>query len=131
MRNSSIWAVEGVGDAAHVPPDAERIRVEVEGLDIAHLSHASAVEIEALVVRACILVVGADDVAPGPVPEGTRDVVLQPVVGPERVPGEAAAVVVEDCMETSIPPLEKQTFDLPQRQRKSDLHHRGEADDLG
>ena len=41
-------AVEGVGDAAHVPPDAERIRVEVEGLDIAHLSHASAVEIEAL-----------------------------------------------------------------------------------
>jgi hypothetical protein len=29
------------------------------------------------------------------------------------------------------PPLEKQTFDLPQRQRKSDLHHHGEADDLG
>jgi hypothetical protein len=34
-------------------------------------------------------------------------------------------------METSIPPLEKQTFDLPQRQRQSDLHHHGEADDLG
>jgi hypothetical protein len=34
-------------------------------------------------------------------------------------------------METSIPPLEKQAFDLPQRQRKSDLRHHGEADDLG
>ena len=34
-------------------------------------------------------------------------------------------------METSIAPLEKQTFDLPQRQRKSDPHRHGEADDLG
>jgi hypothetical protein len=23
MRNSSIWAVEGIGDAAHMPPDAQ------------------------------------------------------------------------------------------------------------
>jgi hypothetical protein len=84
-----------------------------------------------LVVGPCILVVGADDIAPAPVPERARDVVLQPVVGSEEKPGEAAAVVVEDCMETSIPPPEKQTFDLPQRQRKSDLHHHGEADDLG
>jgi hypothetical protein len=35
-------------------------------------------------------------VGPGAVPQGARDIVLQPVVGPEQVPGEAAAVVVED-----------------------------------
>jgi hypothetical protein len=94
IRNSSMWPLKG-------------------GLAIPLTS-------KALVVRAGILVVGADDVAPGPVPEGARDVVLEPVVGPEEKPGEATVVVVEDCMETSIPPLEKQTFDLPQRQRKSD-----------
>jgi hypothetical protein len=37
-----------------------------------------------------------EDVAPGPVPERAYDVVLQPVVGPEEVPGEAAPKVVED-----------------------------------
>ena len=34
-------------------------------------------------------------------------------------------------METSILPLEKQTFDLPQRQPIADVHHDGEVDDLG
>ena len=49
-----------------------------------------------LVVWAGVLVIGADDMAPAPVPQGARDVVLQPVVGPEEVPGEAAGIVVED-----------------------------------
>jgi hypothetical protein len=54
------------------------------GERIAHLRDPGAVEVEALVVRLGVLVVGADDVAPGSVPEGAGDVVLQPVVGPER-----------------------------------------------
>jgi hypothetical protein len=79
-----------------VPPDAKGIRIEVQGQRIAHLSDARAVEIKTLVAGAGVLVVGADDVPPAAVPERARDVVLQPVVGPEEVPGEAAAVVVED-----------------------------------
>jgi hypothetical protein len=78
-----------VGDAELVDVDRDRGR-------LARLSNARAVEIEALGVRACVLVVGADDVAPAPVPEGPRDVVLQPSVGPVEISGEAAAVVVED-----------------------------------
>jgi hypothetical protein len=57
--------VEGIGDAAHVPPDAEGCRVEIDGQRIAHLGDTRAVQIETLVVRAGVLVVGADDVAPG------------------------------------------------------------------
>ena len=72
------------------------IRVEIYGQRIAHLSHARAIEIETLVAGAGVLVIGADDVAPAPVPEGARDVVLQLVVGPEEVPGEAATKIVED-----------------------------------
>jgi hypothetical protein len=60
MRNSSIFAVEGIGDAAHVPPDAKGSGVEIDGQRIAHLRNTSAVQIEALVVRAGVLVVGAD-----------------------------------------------------------------------
>jgi hypothetical protein len=44
------YAVEGVGDAARVPSDAERIRIERDGGRIAHLRDTGAVEIEALVV---------------------------------------------------------------------------------
>jgi hypothetical protein len=43
-----------------------------------------AVQIETLVVGARVLVVGADDVAPGAVPERAHDVVLQPVVRAEE-----------------------------------------------
>jgi hypothetical protein len=55
-----------------------------------------AVEIETLVAGAGILVVGTDDIAPSPVPERARDVLLQPGIGPVEIPGEAPAVVVED-----------------------------------
>jgi hypothetical protein len=63
---------------------------------IAHLRDTGAVEIEPLVVGAGVLVGGADDAIPGPVPERARDVVLQAVVRPEEIPGEAPAVVIED-----------------------------------
>jgi hypothetical protein len=69
-------AVEGVGDTGDVPPDAEGIRVEIQGLGIAHLGDTGAVQIETLVVGAGVLVVGADDMAPAPVPEGAGDVIL-------------------------------------------------------
>ena len=70
-------AVEGIGDATHVPADAKRSCVEVDGLGIAHLRDARAVEIETLVVGAGVLVVGAGVIlAPGAVPERARDVVL-------------------------------------------------------
>jgi hypothetical protein len=68
---------------------------EIQRQRVAHLRDADAVEIKALVVGARVLVVGADDVAPGPAPERARDVVLQPVVGSVEIPGEAGAVVVE------------------------------------
>jgi hypothetical protein len=123
-------AVDGIGNPADMPADAEGSRIEFDGQPIAQLRDAGAVDIEPLAIGAGVLVVGADDVAPGAIPERARDVVLQPVVGAEEVPREAAAVVVEDCMETSIP-ARKQTFDLPQRQRKSDLPHHAEADDRG
>jgi hypothetical protein len=71
---------------------------EIDGEGIAHLRDARAVEVEALVVRAGVLVVGADDVTPAAVPERAGDVVLQPVVGAVEVPGEAAAVVVWLCL---------------------------------
>jgi hypothetical protein len=61
-------AVEGIGDAAPVPADAKGSRVEIDGERIAHLRDAGAVEVEALVVGAGILVIGADDVAQGPFP---------------------------------------------------------------
>jgi hypothetical protein len=64
--------------------DAEGSRVEVDGHRAAHLRDARAVQVEALVVGAGVLVVGADDVAPGPVPERARDVVLQRLSGPNR-----------------------------------------------
>jgi hypothetical protein len=57
------------------------------------LRDTGVVEIEALVVGTDVLVVDADDVASAAVPEGARAGVLQPVVGPEEVPGEAAAIV--------------------------------------
>ena len=79
-----------------MPPDAERVRVEIQGQRIAHLVDTGAVQIEALVVGARVLVVGADDIAPGTIPQGAGDVVLQPVVGPEQVPGESATEIVED-----------------------------------
>jgi Transposase DDE domain group 1 len=47
-------------------------------------------------LRARVFVIGADDIAPAAVPERTGDIVLQPVVGPVEVPGEAAAEVIED-----------------------------------
>ena len=78
-------AVEGIGDAAHVPPDADRILIERDRCRIAHLRDAGAVEIETQVVGAGILVIGADDVAPAAVPERAPDVMLQPVVGPVEV----------------------------------------------
>jgi hypothetical protein len=84
--------VERIGDAAYVPTDAKGSCIQIGGLRIAHLRHARAVQIETLVVRAGVLVVGADDIAPAAVPEGAGDVVLQPVVGPEEVP----AAVVQD-----------------------------------
>jgi hypothetical protein len=66
------------------------------GERIAHLRDPGAVEIEALVVGARVSIVGANDVAPAAVPERARDVVLQPVLRPEQVPGEAATKIVED-----------------------------------
>ncbi len=66
------------------------------GSGIAHLRDTGAVQIEALIIGAGVLVVGADDVAPAAVPERAGDIVLEPAVGPEQVPGEAAAVFVED-----------------------------------
>jgi hypothetical protein len=79
-------AVEGIGDAAHVPADAKGSRVEIDGERIAHLRDAGAVEVEALVVGAGIFVIGADDVAPAAVPERAGGVVLQRVVRAEQVP---------------------------------------------
>jgi hypothetical protein len=75
-----------------VPADAEGSRVEIDGQGTAHLRDTRAVQIETLVVGARVLVVGANDVAPGPVPERAGDIVLQPVVGPEQVdPARSAA----------------------------------------
>jgi predicted transcriptional regulator len=76
MRDAELVdaAVEGIGDAAHVAPDAKSSRVEIDGLRVAHLRDTGAVQIETLVVGARVLVVGADDVAPGPVPECARDI---------------------------------------------------------
>jgi hypothetical protein len=68
---------------------ARAAELRSRGQRIAHLRDARAVEIEALVIRAGVLVIGADDVAPGAVRQGARDVVLQAVVGPVEVPGEA------------------------------------------
>jgi hypothetical protein len=65
--------VERIGDAAYVPTDAKGSCIQIGGLRIAHLRHARAVQIETLVVRAGVLVVGADDIAPAAVPERTRD----------------------------------------------------------
>jgi hypothetical protein len=45
-------AVEGIGDAAHMPADAEGSSVEIDGQCIAHLRDASAVQTETLVVGA-------------------------------------------------------------------------------
>jgi hypothetical protein len=67
-------AVEGIGDAADVPSDAKGSRVERDRSGVADLRDAGAVEIEALVVRAGVLVIGADDVAPAAVPQSARDV---------------------------------------------------------
>jgi hypothetical protein len=64
------------------------------GERVTHLRDTDAVKIEVLVVSTGVLVVGADDVTPAAVPEGARDVVLQPVVRPEQVPGEPAAEVI-------------------------------------
>jgi hypothetical protein len=61
-------AVEGNGDAAHMPSDAKGSCVEIDGERVAHLCDTGAVQIETLVVRAGVLVVGADVIAPGPVP---------------------------------------------------------------
>jgi hypothetical protein len=44
-------------------------------------------------VGACVLVIGADDVAPA---EGSRDILWQAVVRAEEVPGEAAIEIIED-----------------------------------
>jgi hypothetical protein len=68
MRNSSLWPLKGSATPLRVPPRAKRIRIERDGYRIAHLSDARAGEIEALVVGAGVLVVGADDVAQGPFP---------------------------------------------------------------
>jgi hypothetical protein len=95
MRNPSIWPLK-IGDAADVPSDAERVRIQVQGQRIAHLRDARAVEIEALAVGAGILVVGADDVAPGPVPERSRDVVLQPAVGSKHHRGPGSRTAPDD-----------------------------------
>jgi hypothetical protein len=37
-------AVEAIGDAAHVPSDAKRVRVEIQGQRIAHLCNTGAVD---------------------------------------------------------------------------------------
>jgi len=89
-------AVEGIGDAARKPSDPKRVRIEIQGLRVAHLRDTGAIEIETLVVGAGVLVIGPDNIAPTPIAEGACDVVLQPVVGAEEVPGEPAAIVVED-----------------------------------
>jgi len=96
IRNSSIWPLKGSAMPLTMPSDAKGSWIEIDGQRIAHLRDTRAVQIETLVVRAGVLVVGADDIAPGPVSERARDVVLQAVLGPEEVPGEAPAVVVED-----------------------------------
>jgi hypothetical protein len=77
-------AVERIGDAAHVPTDAEDSCVEIDGLGIADLRDAHAAEIETLVVRAGVLVVDADDVASAPVPERPRCRAAAGCRGPKR-----------------------------------------------
>jgi hypothetical protein len=76
MRNSFDVAVEGIGDAAHMPPDAEGSCVEIDGQGIAHLRDTRAIQVEALVVRAGVLLIGVTDVAP--VPEGAANVGTPP-----------------------------------------------------
>jgi hypothetical protein len=92
MRNASIWPLKGSAMPLTCRPIAKGSCVEINGQRVAHLRDTGSVQIEALVVGARVLVIGADDVAPGAIPQGARDVVLQPVVGPEQVPGEAAGV---------------------------------------
>jgi len=70
-------AVEGIGNAAHVPSDAKRGGIQVPAQRVAHLRDARADEIEALIVGAGVLIGGVGDVALVAVPEGARDVVLQ------------------------------------------------------
>jgi hypothetical protein len=77
-------AVEGIGDAADVPSDAKGSCVEIDGQRIAHLRDPRAVEIEALVVRAGVLVVGADDVAPPPIPSVPAMSYCSRLSGPKR-----------------------------------------------
>jgi hypothetical protein len=67
-------SVEGIGDAADVPSDGQRIRVKRDRGGIAHLSDTSTVEVEPLVCRAGVLVVGRR-YSPSFLPEGARGVV--------------------------------------------------------
>jgi hypothetical protein len=54
VRDAALvdMAVQGVGDAADVPPTAQRVRIERDRCRITHLRDTGAVEIGALVVRA-------------------------------------------------------------------------------
>jgi hypothetical protein len=86
VRDSELVdvAVEGIGHAAHVAADAEGGGVEVDGQRVAHLSDASAVQAEALVVGAGVLVIGADDVAPAAVPRVPAISYCSRFSGPKR-----------------------------------------------
>jgi hypothetical protein len=64
MRNSSMWPLKGSAMPLTCRP-MPRGRVEIDGQRIAHLRDPGAVQMETLVVGARILVLGADDAAPG------------------------------------------------------------------
>jgi hypothetical protein len=91
MRDAELvdQSVEGIGDAARMPLDTKKSLIERDRGGLARLRDARAVQIEELVAGACVLIVGADDVAPAAVPQRARDVVLQSAVGPVEIPGEA------------------------------------------
>jgi hypothetical protein len=120
-------AIEGVGDAAHVSCDVEGIQIELDGLRIAHLRDGRAVEVEALVVRAGVLVIGADDIAPAALPEGARDVVLQPGIGAAEEPARITTckALVETCNVNTRFFLQWQARDHPFRARAVDAQALG------
>jgi hypothetical protein len=88
-------AVEGIGETAHVPSDAKESGIERDRCRIALLSNARRSDRDAGCWgrRPCHR---CRQCSPRPRSRARRDVVLQAVVRPEEIPGEAPAVVIED-----------------------------------